>query len=115
MKPTGAGTPSEGAVGQLIQISDKTTDTSLTKIAVSFNYTVGTGSTLFFHLQGLTVNGSPAANEELANPTAQNGNIQNAAETEYGDMSLIDGSDPNVGVGGTVSFAGGTSGTYSDC
>lgn len=110
---TTAGVASEGAVGQLTRVSDTTTDTSLSEITVSFDYTVGTGSTLFFHLWGLTENGTPDANEILGNTGAQNGSIQNQAETDYGDINLLDGSDPNGASGNAVSFASGETGTYS--
>ncbi|QBG47228.1 hypothetical protein EGM51_07395 [Verrucomicrobia bacterium S94] len=108
---TTAGVPSEGAVGQVISVT--TTDTSLTKIQVSFDYVVGTGSTLYFHLHGYTENGAPAANEPLANTGAQNGRIQNQAENEYADISLLDGSDPETEPSGYSLFAAGTSGNYA--
>ncbi|MDF7808202.1 hypothetical protein P4E94_12185 [Pontiellaceae bacterium B12219] len=108
---TTAEVPSEGAVGQVISVT--TTDTSLTKIQVSFDYAVGTGSTLYFHLHGYTENGAPAANEPLANTGAQNGRIQNQAEDQYADISLLDGSDPAFEPSGYSLFAAGTSGNYA--
>jgi hypothetical protein len=108
---TEAGVPSEGAVGQ--GLSTLGLATNYPKISVSFDYSVGTGSTLYFHLRGLTENGTISANEMLGNTGAQNGSMQNQCEDNYGDMSLLDGTDPLNSTEGTVSFAGGTSGTYT--
>ncbi|MDF7826805.1 hypothetical protein P4B35_22450 [Pontiellaceae bacterium B12227] len=101
----------EGGMGQVIKVSDKTTDTSLTKLSLSFDYVVGTGSTLYLHLVGYKTNGSPDAGEILANTGATGGSIQNQAETDYADMNLKDGSDPTGAPGNAIAFTG--SGTYS--
>lgn len=110
---TVAGIPSEGGFGQSI-----TTTSTDSIISFSFDYTVGAGTTLYFHAQGLTVNGTPDANEQLANTGSQNGSVQNQADQtglgdDYGDINLFDGGDPNGGTGNAIAFAGGTSGTYT--
>ena len=104
---------SEGGMGRVMLVSDHTTDTSLTQVTVSFDYTVGAGSALYFHLWGLTQNGTPAPAEILANTGASNGSIQNQADAQYGDLSLHNGADPNGAAGSGVTFASGTSGSYS--
>jgi len=107
---TTAGVPAEGGIGQLYTVT--TTDTTLTQLRFEFDYDVGTGSTLFFHATGLTENGSPGANEILSNTGAQNGNVQNQAETDFADINLLTGTDPNGTASNAVSFAAGTSGTF---
>ncbi|MFC5050623.1 PEP-CTERM sorting domain-containing protein [Rubritalea spongiae] len=108
---TTAGVASEGAVGQSVSTSGL--GAGLTQITVSFDYAVGAGSTLYFHLIGWTQNGSPSSNQILNNPEAQNGGMQNQGDAQFGDMSLLTGGDPGNSVADAVSFAAGTTGTYS--
>ncbi|MDF7823555.1 hypothetical protein P4B35_05980 [Pontiellaceae bacterium B12227] len=107
---TTPGIPAEGPVGQSVSTASLTP--GLDQIKVSFDYSVGAGSTLYFHLVGLTTNGAPSSNEILANCQPQNGSTQNQSETDFGDLNILNGGDPNGGTGGAVSFAA-TSGTYS--
>jgi hypothetical protein len=106
---TTAGMPSEGSASRLVSTSGFSTDN--TQITVSFDYTVGTGSTLYFHLTGWTQNGTPDANEDLANSSALNGAIQNNGETDFGDMNIIDGTDATGAAASAVALTG--SGTYT--
>ena len=100
----------EGAVGLVIG-STLTTENLIT---ISFDYTVGAGSELFFHAQALTVNGTPAANEQLANTASLSGNIQNIAEAEYADFNILTGDDVAANSANSAqTFAGGTSGTFT--
>jgi len=98
----------EGPVGQLVLSSS--TDTI---IEFSFDYVVGTGTTLFFHAIGLTENGINNSNEILANTGSSNGGIQNQADTaaNYGDISLLTGNDPGNVTADAVALTG--SGTYT--
>jgi hypothetical protein len=108
---TTAGIPAEGAVGQLYTVT--TADTTLTQLKFEFDYTVGTGSTLYFHANGLKTNGVPAANEILYNIGAQSGAIQDLADGNFADINIFAGTDPNGAAVDAVSFAAGTSGTYN--
>ncbi len=110
---TTAGIASEGSVAQTITVANHTTDTSLTKISVSFDYSVGAGTTLYFHLLGWKTNGTPAADEIFNNPQQQNGSMQNQGDTHFGDISIITGADPNGATGDAVAFAQNTFGTYT--
>lgn len=107
---TTPGIPAEGPVGQSVLTSGLAD--GLDKVIVSFDYSVGAGSTLYFHLLGFTTNGTPSTDEQLANTQPQNGSIQNQAETDFGDMNILNGGDPNGSAGNAVSFAA-TSGTYT--
>ncbi|MFC7335783.1 PEP-CTERM sorting domain-containing protein [Haloferula chungangensis] len=108
---TTTGIASEGPVGQLI--STLGLGAGLTQISVSFDYTVGAGTSLYFHLIGWTQNGSPDANEIIGNTQPQNGGLQNQGDTDFGDVSILTGADPGNGTADTISFAENTSGTYS--
>jgi hypothetical protein len=54
----------------------------LDEVTVSFDYSVGAGSTLYFHLLGFTTNGTPDSAEILANTQPQNGVIQKVQNTD---------------------------------
>lgn len=84
---------SEGAVLRLTPLSSA--DTSLNKIRVRFSYNIGASTTTFFHLWGLKTNGTPDVREQLANTEQGNGGIQNQAETDFADINILRGTDPN--------------------
>jgi hypothetical protein len=95
---------SEGLVGQVVSSSGL--NSTNTQLEVSFDYMVGAGSSLYFHLVGLTTNGAPVAAEALANTKILDGGIQNQSEADFGDLNLLTG-DAATGVGAdTVSLAG---------
>ncbi|MDF7806327.1 putative glycoside hydrolase [Pontiellaceae bacterium B12219] len=108
---TEAGIPSEGAIGQFVSTAG--IDERNTKLRISFDYDVGTGSTLYFHLIGWTTNGTPSSSEMMGNTGAQNGSIQNQGDDQFGDLNLITGDDPSGAASDAVSFAAGSSGTYT--
>ncbi|QDT13064.1 PEP-CTERM sorting domain-containing protein [Planctomycetes bacterium K23_9] len=97
------------------------TDTSLTQIKVSFDYSVGAGTTLYFSSSLFT--GDPAAAGLNARVTQTNGawfasDFNNESGSFGGfvgsDYNLNDGSNPSGGTGGALaSFAGATTGTFS--
>jgi len=103
--------PNEGTVGQLISVNS--TDTTLNEIEFSFDYNVGTGTTLFFHAVGLVANTSFAnANPQIFNTQAINGGTQDVQrEANYTDISLFDGTDPNGGTNFAQALTG--SGTFT--
>ena len=96
-------------------------DTSLTKITVSFDYSVGSGSTLHFYTSLFT--GELTDDYLFARLSKTGGNWYasdvNTDVSSFGGFSgpeynLLDGSSPSGNVGSEVaSFAGGTSGTFS--
>jgi len=96
-------------------------DTSLTEITVSFDYSVGVGSTLYFYSSLFT--GELTNNFLLARLTKTGGtwyaNDFNADLTSFGGFSgpeynLKDGSTPSGATDSALaSFVGGTSGTFS--
>lgn len=108
---TAPGIPAEGPVGQSVLTAGLAE--GLDEVTVSFDYSVGAGSTLYFHLLGFTTNGTPDSAEILANTQPQNGVIQNQGEVNFGDMNILNGGDPGGGSGDAVSFAA-TSGTYTE-
>ncbi|MEJ6570750.1 MAG: PEP-CTERM sorting domain-containing protein [Akkermansiaceae bacterium] len=99
----------ENPVGKVVSIS--TAETNLTQVVVSFDYTVGAGATLFFHLAGYAID--DGTGNQLANTQDLNGNLQNQGETSYGDMNLLTGLDETGNASDTISFAAGTSGTFT--
>jgi len=96
-------------------------DTSLTKVTVSFDYSVGAGSTLYFYSSLLT---GELTGDFLSARLSKTGGAWFASDfnndvSAYGGFSgseynLTDGSTPSGNVGTEVaSFTGGTSGTFS--
>ncbi len=106
-----AGKPSEGAVAKLFSVNQ--TDPNLTEVTISFDYSVGAGTTMYFHAIGLVNNPTFAnANPQILNTQDQNGNIQETQrEANYTDVSLFDGSDPTGNRSGAIALTG--SGTYT--
>lgn len=92
--------------------SVSSTDTNLTLIMVSFDYSVGEGTTLYYHSALFT--GEPSG--LLARLTLVNGGfyqdwrgVFSGSEYRLQDGGLITGNPANA----VASFAGGTSGTFS--
>eukprot|EP00903_Cladosiphon_okamuranus_P003642 g3640.t1 len=87
--------PNEGLAAMGISVT--TTDTSLTSVTLSFNYSIGTGTTLYFHAVGLQNLATKAnTNPQIFNTQAINGSTQDGQrEDNYTDISLFDGSDPS--------------------
>ena len=93
---TTAGAASEGGFGQLV--STTTISSGETTINLSFDYVLGANVTLYVHLTGWSNNettDSPTHNF-LNNTGSAGGNIQNQGDTSnYADLDLISGADPN--------------------
>ncbi|MEP2777534.1 MAG: PEP-CTERM sorting domain-containing protein [Luteolibacter sp.] len=113
---TTAGDPAEGGLLRVFDVAAASL-ADFTQLTFSFDYTVGTGSTLFFHAIGL-YNGTTTGSAQLHNFT-QNGNIQSqydngAPDGDYTGMNLKNGAASPSGAGtGAWSFAAGTSGTFT--
>ena len=115
---TTAAIPAEGAVLRVVDTNDIALSTA-TEITFSFDYVVGTGSTLYFHGTGLSGGTILAGNTQLHNTGAQNGNIQsqyddaggnNGSAGDFTGINLGNGAvAPNGGSGGALS--GGLTGT----
>jgi len=115
---TTAGLAAEGAVLKLFEVG--TQPVNFTTLTFSFDYTVGTGSTLYFHAIGLHSGTTLGANTQLHNTGVQNGTIQsqyNNGTTNAGDftgVNLFTGAlNPNGNSGTAIAFASNTSGTFS--
>ena len=116
---TTAGVASEGPVLRALDVASQ--PAGLTELTFSFDYTVGTGSDLFFYATGL-YDGTLTPNFQLHNTGSQNGGIQsqydqNDSNVNFGDftgVNLLNGAaSPNGVTGDAVSFAAGTSGTFT--
>ncbi|MGJ8657925.1 MAG: PEP-CTERM sorting domain-containing protein [Akkermansiaceae bacterium] len=113
------GGTTEGALSQVIDTSGYATD--LTSLTLSFDYTVGATATLKFALIGYTANiltTDPAqspTNTLLMNNGTANGALQNntQAELRQGDINLFTGADMTQSITSDLTFAAGTSGSYS--
>ena len=109
---TTGGATSEGAIGQLVSTSSLPSTDNL--VTLTFDYDVGSDATLFFHLTGWTSNVTTTTptHNFLNNSGAQNGSIQNQGDTSnYADLNIVDGGDPNGGTGGAVALSG--AGTFT--
>ena len=116
---TTPGLESEGAALRVLDVASQ--PAGLTELTFSFDYTVGTGSDLFFYATGL-YDGTLTPNFQLHNTGSQNGGIQsqydqNSSNSNFGDftgVNLFNGAaSPNGATGDAVSFAAGTSGTFT--
>ena len=110
------GGQTEGAISQVIETSTLADD--LTSLTLSFDYEVGATATLKFALIGYTLNvqdGQDVGNFILMNNGTSNGSLQNntQAELRYGDINLFTGADMTQSITNDVTFAAGTSGSYS--
>jgi hypothetical protein len=95
------------------------TGDDLTHLTFSFDYTVGTGSTLYFHAIGLN-DGTLGGNAQLHNFITDGGiqsQYDNNGQPTSGDFTgtnLKDGAaSPSGAAAGAWSFAAGTSGTFT--
>lgn len=91
-------------------------DTSLTQVTVSFDYTVGAGSTLYFHSALYT---GPNITTGNMSRTTRTGGAYFATGTDFNAnftsaLNLKNGADVTGNTGGAlISLAGSTSGTFS--
>lgn len=112
---SGTGSATEGALSQVIA-TDSLSGT-LSNLNLSFDYTVGATSTLKFALIGYTANLQLGGTADgiLMNNGTSNGSLQNnsQSEQEFGDINLLTGADMSQSITNDLTFAAGTTGSYS--
>ena len=90
-------TQNEGAAMQLYTVSSA--DTSLTSLTLTFDYTVGAGSTLYFHAYGWS--NYTETDGQIHNTTARDGMVQNQGISEFSNYwNLKNGGTAVVDIGG---------------
>ena len=115
---TNDGTADQGA---FLLNSVNSSDASLTEFVVSFDYTVGAGSTLYFHSALYTGPNITPVGDDLSRISRDGGRYfasQNSNLDFNGNFSsalnLLDGNTPTGATSGAlISFVGGTSGTFT--
>lgn len=111
----GTGTESQGALLRVFDVGAAALP-DYNELTFTFDYTVGTGSTLYFHANGL-FDGTLVGSTQLHNTGTSNGSIQSQYDNggtggDYTGINLKDGAaNPNGAAGGAFELTG--TGTFS--